>query len=73
MFTTGCNVEGIDFRSDYEKISDGEQSEYSGILHVRVPIAFIFNDNSFSPASIGQKHKDAIKHAIRIHEGSALT
>jgi hypothetical protein len=70
MITTGCNVEGIDFKLDYEKISGDGLAEYSGILHLKDPIASIFNDNSFSPDSIEQTHKDAIKQAIRMHEES---
>jgi hypothetical protein len=63
-------MEGIDFRLDYERISYGDQSEYSGILHLRDPIAFICNEDSFSPADIEPACKDAIRQAIRQHEDS---
>jgi hypothetical protein len=68
MFTTGCKIDGIDFRLDYEKIAGDGSCEYSGILHVRNPIAFTFNDKSFSPTNIDLLYKDAIKQAIREHE-----
>ncbi|HEX4372990.1 MAG TPA: hypothetical protein VHZ50_06780 [Puia sp.] len=68
MFTTGCKIDGIDFRLDYEKISEDNSTEYSGILHVRDPIAFIFNEDSFSPSNTGQAHIDAIRKAITINE-----
>jgi hypothetical protein len=68
MFITACKIDGIDFKLDYEKIAGDDTGEYNGILHVRNPIAFIFNENSFSPPGIDQTHKDGIKQAIRMHE-----
>ena len=68
MFTTGCKIDGIDFRLDYEKIWEDDSCEYSGILYVRNPITFIFNEDSFSPSDIELTHTDAIKKAIRQHQ-----
>ncbi|HEY4874587.1 MAG TPA: hypothetical protein VIH86_03380 [Puia sp.] len=68
MFTTACKIDSIDFKLDYEKIWEDDSCEYSGILHVRNPIAFIFNEDSFSPSDIELTHINAIKKAIRQHE-----
>jgi hypothetical protein len=68
MSITSCRIDGLDFRLDYEQILGDDGIEYSGILHRKEPIAFIFNEHSFSPANTEQAHQEAIRNAIRVHE-----
>ncbi|HLX92123.1 MAG TPA: hypothetical protein VKR32_10595 [Puia sp.] len=69
MFVTGCTIDGISYRLDYQKTLDETGPEYSGILHTKSPLVFTYDDFSFAP-TISELNEKAIRSAIELDEAS---